>query len=120
MSVNKARGTRWESAVVDFLRNNAFLHAERRALNGSRDLGDVTGIPGVVIECKSQARHSLAEWVDEAEQERANAHADVAAVWVKRRGFTSAGNGYVVMDGETFAYLLRSSGYSNLPKGGAA
>ncbi len=120
MSAAKAKGTRWESAIVEYLRGTGFIHAERRALNGARDLGDVTGIPGVVIEAKSQVRHSLAEWVDEAEQERANADADIAAVWVKRRGYTSAGSGYVVMDGETFAYLLRNAGYSALPKGDAA
>lgn len=120
MSANKDRGTRWESAVSDYLRGHGFIHAERRALSGARDKGDLTGIPGVVIECKSQARHSIAEWVDEAEQERQNAAADLAAVWVKRRGKTSPGHGYVVMDGDTFAYLLRAAGYSNLPRNGAA
>lgn len=112
MSANKAKGTRWESAVVEFLRQRGgFPHVERRALNGTHDRGDITGIPGVVIECKSQNRQSLAEWLDEAEQERKNAGAEVGVVWFKRRGKTSAGAGYVLMDGETFANLLRASGY---------
>ena len=111
MSAAKARGTRWESAVVDFLRERGFPHVERRALAGALDKGDITGIPGVVIECKSQARHSLAEWADETEQERINAGADTASAWIKRRGFTSPGKAYVLLSGEQYAALLKQAGY---------
>lgn len=111
MSTNKAKGTRWESAVVGYLRERGWVHAERRALAGTKDLGDVTGIPGVVIECKNQNRRSLAEWLDEAADERANANADLGVVWFKRIGYVSPGKGYVLMDGETFTLLLRESGY---------
>ena len=116
MSANKQRGTRWESAVVTFLRERGFRYAERRALAGARDLGDITGLPGVVIECKSQNRQSLAEWLDEAEQEKANAGADHAVVWFKRRGHTSAGKGYVLMSGDDYVWLLRSAGYGDAPR----
>jgi hypothetical protein len=113
VSANKARGTRWESAVVTFLREHGFTYAERRALNGARDLGDVTGIPGgPVIECKSQNRQSLAEWLDEADTEAANARAPFGVVWFKRRGKTSAGSGYVLMDGNSFVMLLKEAGYA--------
>jgi hypothetical protein len=111
MSANKARGTRWESAVVAFLIERGWVNAERRALHGTNDLGDVVGIPGVVIEAKSQARHSLAEWLDEAEVERSNAGARIGVCWFKRRGHTSAGKGYVLMTGETFVELLREAGW---------
>lgn len=111
MSANKAKGTRAESAVVAYLRDRGFIHAERRALNGAKDLGDVTGIPNVVIEVKNQNRHSFSEWLDEAEVERENAGADVGAAWVKRRGKGSAGDWFVVMTGETFASLLEDAGY---------
>jgi len=116
MSANKARGTRFETAVVTFLREHGVTYAERRALSGARDLGDVTGIPGgPVIECKSQNRISLAEWLDEADTEAQNARAPFGVVWAKRRGKASAGDGYVVMDGNTFALLLREAGYGGEP-----
>ena len=111
MSANKQRGTRWESAVVAFLAERGFPYAERRALAGAADKGDIAGIPGVVIECKSQNRQSLAEWLDEAEAERDNAGARIGAVWFKRRGHTSPGRGYVLMDGATFTDLLRLAGW---------
>ena len=81
-------------------------------MNGSKDRGDITGIPGVVIEAKNQERHSLAEWLEEALSEAANDGADVAAVWFHRRGKGSPGDGYVLLNGHTFAALLREAGYS--------
>lgn len=111
MSRQKQKGTRWESAIVTYLRERGWPHAERRALNGAKDQGDVAGIVGIVIEAKDQARHSFAEWLDEANQERDNAHADLAVVWAHRRGKASPRDGYVVMDGETFTWLLKSAGY---------
>jgi hypothetical protein len=111
MNRNKAAGTRWESAIVEFLRDNGFPWAERRALAGALDKGDVTGIPGVVIEAKAHRQISLAEFLDEALTERDNAGAQIGAAWVKRKGKGSAGDGYVVMDGHTFALLLRAAGW---------
>jgi hypothetical protein len=108
---NKAAGTRWESAVVDYLRGYGWPYVERRALNGSADRGDIAGIPGVVIEAKNAKTISLAAWVDEARVERFNDGADVGAVWVKRRGQASAAKGYVVMEGWQFVQLLKEAGY---------
>lgn len=113
MSKQRDKGTRWESAVVTYLRDNGFGQAERRALAGTEDLGDVTGIPGLVIECKNQQRHSWAEWVDEATAEAGNAGADVGAVWAHRRGHSSPAAGYVVLTGETFVRLLRHAGFGD-------
>ena len=111
MSASKAKGTRWESAIVDYLRANGAPHAERRALGGAKDRGDIAGIPGVVIEAKSHTGMRLADWVDEAEEERGHAGAAIAAVWHKRRGRASAGAGYVTITGETFVRLLADAGY---------
>ncbi|WP_372730052.1 hypothetical protein [Nocardioides sp.] len=113
MSAGKAKGTRHESAIVAFLQAHGFTYADRVPLSGSRDRGDVTVGPGSpVIEAKNQARHSFAEWLDEANQEAANARAPFGVVWAKRRGKGSVGDGYVVMDGNTFALLLQQAGYS--------
>lgn len=111
MSASRRKGTAWETQVVDYLRAHGSPHAERRALNGSKDRGDVAGLPGVVIEAKSATRVEMAAWLDEAEQERTNDGADVAVVWVKRRGRTSPGAGFVVMSGDTLVRLLTAAGY---------
>lgn len=111
MSRSKAKGTAWESAIVTYLRDNGVPHAERRALAGTLDRGDIAGIPGIVIEAKSAARLDLAGWLAEAEQERVNDHATYGIVWAKRTGKTSPADGYVVMSGATLVQLLTEAGY---------
>ena len=115
---SKAKGTAAESAIVAYLKDCGWPHVERRTLNGSADRGDIAGIPGVVIESKNVKTITLGTFVDEANKERDNAGADVGAAWVKRRGKGSPADWYVVMDGETFAGLLRAAGYG--PNRGAA
>lgn len=111
MNPGKQRGTRWETAIVTYLRDQGWVHAERRALAGSVDRGDIAGIIGVIIEAKNQARHSWAEWVDEALTEASHHPDDLGVVWAHRRGKGSPGDGYVVMDGATFTRLLTAAGY---------
>ncbi len=111
MSASKRKGTAWESAIVDYLRGVGAVHAERRALNGAKDRGDVAGIPSVVIEAKSAARVELAAWLDEAEAERDNDGANIGVVWFKRRGKTNPRQGFVLMDGATLVHLLAEAGY---------
>lgn len=111
MSASRAKGTKWESKVVDFLQTSGWPHAERRALNGARDKGDVTGLPGIVIECKDENRHSIGSWVNEANIEATNANAELGVVWAHRKGKASAADGYVIMDGESFARLLKAAGW---------
>lgn len=106
MSAARRRGTRAETAVVEFLRASGFTHAERRAPAGTRDRGDVAGVPGVVVEVKDCARTELAGWLDEAGREADNARARLAVVWHKRRGRGSPAEWFVTMSGSTFAALL--------------
>lgn len=115
---SKQKGTSWESEIVTFLNAQGWPHVERRTLNGSADRGDITGIPGVVIEAKSVKTITLGAFVDEAAKERANDRADLGVAWIKRRGKSSAEHGYVVMDGAQFAWLLKEAGYG--PNRGAA
>lgn len=111
MSKSRAKGTGWESAIVDYLRTHGVPHAERRALGGAHDRGDIAGIPGVVIEAKCAATITLAAWLDEASVEARNDRAVVGVVWFKRRGKSSPGQGYVLMDGDTLIRLLTDAGY---------
>jgi hypothetical protein len=116
VSASKAKGTAWESAIVAYLREHGAPHAERRALHGNKDMGDISGIPGLVVEAKSAARQDWSTWVDEAEAEAANvAPGTLAAVWAKRRGKTSPGSGYVMLTGYQFVQLLVAAGYVAAP-----
>ena len=105
------KGPLAEKQIVDFLRANGFPASERRVMGGSRDRGDVAGIPGLVIESKNQAKQTLAEWLDEANEEAGNGRAvhgdEIGVVWHKRRGKGSPGDWYVTMDGATFVELLK-------------
>ena len=102
----RGKGTHAESQVVTYLAEHGFPDAERRALNGAKDRGDIAGVPGVCIEVKNAARQCLAEWVDEAAEEGGNAHVPVNVVWHKRRGKGSPGQWFVTMSGEQFVKLI--------------
>lgn len=107
MSAAKARGTRAESAVVSYLQPNGFPEAERRALRGVRDAGDIAGLPDTVIEIKDHAdRQRLGEWMTELDAEMAAADAEIGAIWHKRRGKGSPADWYVTMPGWVFVRLL--------------
>lgn len=80
---SKAKGTTAEREVVRYLQN-WWSAAERRALSGNKDKGDVAGIPGVVIEVKAAARLELAAWRRETWTEMQNAGAKHCILVVKR------------------------------------
>lgn len=111
MSRNKSKGTAFETLIVRYLQDHGFPHAERRALAGINDLGDITGTPGVVWECKNHKTLAFSEWLVEAEVERGNADADVGVVIAKRRGKGDPGDQYAVMTVETLVRLLKDAGY---------
>lgn len=103
---SKRKGTAWESSVVDYLQTHGFPYAERRALNGSQDKGDVAGIPGVVLECKAEKAITLADYMDEVAVEQANARAQIGAAVVKRRN-QPVGRAYVVMELHEFVKVIK-------------
>ena len=102
---SKRKGTAWESQVVDYLREHGQPYAERRALTGSADKGDVSGIPGVMVECKAEKAIDLAGYMDEVKFQTANAGAQLGVAVVKRRN-RGPGHAYVVMTLERFAGIL--------------
>jgi predicted lipoprotein len=94
---SKQRGTAWETAVVRYLQEHGFPFAERRALSGVHDKGDVAGVAGWVLEAKNRKSLDLAGAVDEARKEAGNARTRWFAAVIKRTGKGDAGEGYVVM-----------------------
>ena len=83
MSKAKAKGTAAEREVVRYLQN-WWPAAERRALSGNKDKGDVAGIPGVVVEVKAAATQLIGPWQRETLMERENAGAARCVLVVKR------------------------------------
>lgn len=108
MSKSKRKGTAAESEVVAALIRAGFVHAERRALAGALDKGDVLGIPGWVFEVKAHDSYGgkLPEWLGELDAEIANAKAAHGVVWHKRRGKGRAEDWFVTMTGAQFLKLL--------------
>lgn len=105
----KIKGTAWESDIVQFLRDNGFPLAERRALTGGKDKGDVTGLGfPVVIEAKNEKTITLGTYASEVQAEMVNADADFGAAWVKRRGKSSPGDAYVVLDGWQWVRIMQA------------
>lgn len=105
-TAGKRKGTTWERAVAEYLRERVgyFASAERAPRWGSVDKGDLVGTGPFTIECKATKTLALAQFVDEAEVESQNAGTEYGVAVVKRRQ-KGVDQGYVVMTLETFATL---------------
>lgn len=110
---SKNVGTAAESKVVTALRGNGFPGAERRALAGNLDKGDIAGIGPVCIEVKACKTQAIPQWLRETEAERVNAGADIGVVWHKLRGSTDPLAWAVTMTGQQFLNLLRDAGHGD-------
>jgi hypothetical protein len=112
MSEAKRKGTAAESAVVSFLRTQGWPYAERLALQGAHDRGDVTGTPGICWEVKNCADLDLPGWLAEAAVERENAHADHGIVVAKPVGIgiKSVEHWYAAMYAGDLHVLLAQAG----------
>lgn len=111
LSKSKQKGTAAETAVVKYLKENGFTQVERRALQGSLDKGDISGIEGLVIEVKDHKKMILSEWMKELEVEIDNAFAETGVVIHKRRGKGDVGEWYASMPVYVYLNLLRELGY---------
>lgn len=114
MSRQKQKGTAFETQVLDYLRDRigdpeGMIH--REALHGTADEGDIKGLfiglKSLVLECKTHKRFALADWMEQARQEAANAGADYGMVVFHRpgKGGKQMGDQYVLMDLDTLARL---------------
>lgn len=108
---SKAKGTAWETEIINYLLELGVQDAERRRLSGAFDKGDVGGIRNVVIEAKAERSYDIPGWLREAKVEATNAKADFGVVWAKRNGKTKAHDGFVLMEPDVFLHLLRQAGY---------
>jgi hypothetical protein len=102
---SKRKGTQFETDVVRYLVDHGFPFAERRALRGTMDAGDVAGVVGWVLELKNCRALDLGPWMSEAHQEAANDGASRFAVIHKRRQHSTA-EAFVTIPLRLFAELL--------------
>lgn len=105
----KQRGTAAETAVVNYLRSQGFPLVERRALAGSLDKGDISGLLHCCVEVKDQVKLTFGPWLKESQVETVNAKARWGWVWAKRKGFTDPADWYVLMDGRTLTDMLTAA-----------
>lgn len=77
------KGTQAETTVVRYLQG-WWPAAERRALSGNKDKGDVAGIPDVCVEVKAAATQLIGPWQRETLVEKQNAEATACVLVVKR------------------------------------
>lgn len=112
VNIPKRKGTAAESAVVSFLRTQGFPHAERLALQGGKDRGDITGIPGIVVEVKAEQTYTLSAWLQECRVEVENARADFGFVAAKPRmvGSMNVKSWYAIMNQKAWWDLIQPLG----------
>lgn len=93
---SKARGTRWESTIRDYLNGTlGYSHptdwrlVKRQVQEGARDVGDLHAWP-FVLEAKDVKSSSVPTWLRQAESEAANAGFPYGVVVHKVRGVGAA------------------------------
>lgn len=88
MSKQRAKGTKFETAVAEYLRLATGMNVERNPLYGDGDRGDLRGLKikdePVTIECKNTKKLELSDFLKQAEKEAANNLSDYGIVIWKR------------------------------------
>ena len=110
----KVKGDKAERDVAAYLAAHGFPYAER-AYGAGRpdDVGDIDGIPSVVVEVKNHKTITIPAWLDELETEMFNANARHGAVIAKRRGSTDVADWYALMPAAEWTHLLVEAGYGD-------
>lgn len=85
MSKNKDAGTWAETQVVRLYQSSGWPHAERRALTGSVDRGDITGVIGLCTQVKNVAQPRLETWFSELLEQQHNASASACLLAVRKK-----------------------------------
>ena len=116
MSRQKQKGTRLETAVMEYMQWALGDHGiHRETLHGSMDVGDIGGVyfggEPVTIEVKNTTRLDLARHYREAETEAGNKDSVIPVLVQKRRGvgidsLEGTGGQWAVMTLETLCRLL--------------
>jgi hypothetical protein len=99
-NANKAKGTRFESAVRDFI-NSVGVNRATRVAQAGEDVGDVHVNGMFALQCKDVTASNYSKWIVDAKEQARAAKVPFSAVVHKRRQ-RKVGEAYVVMDLDTF------------------
>lgn len=126
----KAKGTSFETLVVNFLKSVGFPRVYRPALTGGGDVGDINGVGKVdsqgifrhvIFQCKNHKKYALSSWMKDTNEQgdrkrEASVHAQgaVPILVVKRPGFgaSKTGQNFAIMELDALTELLQEAGYS--------
>lgn len=116
MSKSKQKGTWAETKSVEYFGVNGFPFAERVALGGAKDKGDVKLCPGVISEVKNCATLKLPSWFSELYDEIGNSNAKHGFLTIKPPGIggTRIGQWWAGMTVEHFSELHIEAGYPEI------
>jgi Holliday junction resolvase len=117
---HKAKGTTFETLLVNYLKEQGFKNARRTALAGENDAGDIHGVvqrltlSEVAIQAKNQKAFKLSEWLNDTVHQAEKLHMGVPLLVVKRpgKGAAAVGDSYAVMRLEDMLDLLHGAGYA--------
>ena len=115
MTASKRKGTAAETALVKYLREKGFGQAERRALAGNHDKGDIAGAGNLTWEVKNQGTYKLGLWIDELQIEKQNAGTEHGVVIMKPKyvGLDKVYAWYAVLPVKDFVELARDAGHGD-------
>lgn len=102
MTRNRAKGTRYETECVTYLRSRGV--PAFRSGNPSNPEGDIEAVPFCSVECKNQKEQRLGIWLEQSAASAAR-RGLLPVVFHKRR-LKGAAESYVTMTLATFVDLL--------------
>jgi Holliday junction resolvase len=119
---HKAKGTSFETLIVNYLKEQDFCNARRTALAGENDAGDIHGVvqarelpsKELAIQCKNQKSFKLSEWLNATVEQASRLTRGVPLLVVKRpgKGAAAVGESYAIMPLEDMLKLLKDAGYA--------
>jgi len=101
---SKAKGYRWEKALVEYLQTHGFPLA-RRTGSANRSLGDIEGVGPVVLEAKNWTERRLDEWLEQAQASAVRKGVSVYLV-IEKKHDAPVEEAYVHMTWEVFVLML--------------
>ena len=106
MSRQRALGTQFETDTVNYLHENGFPAAVRTGSAAYGD-GDVTGIPGIVIENKRVAKMDLSGWLDQATKSAERRGKNEIPIVVHKRRGKNVSQAYCTLSLESLVKLIQ-------------
>lgn len=106
MSRAKEKGTKWETACVNFLHSIGVTSARREPLHGSVDHGDIGGLH-LAIQCKATSVYDIPGALRDAKKQAIAAGKWLGCVWQKAKGKAQPADGFLIFYGSDGAELLR-------------